>query len=89
MDPNVEKNIEAAVSGAVTYGAIRMLLGNYGGVSVGGMEFSPAMGMAVTVFGSDLAAAYIGDELAKLNTMDELDDAIKGSVFVLLELPKC
>ena len=80
MDPNVEKIVEAAASGAMAYGAIYMLLGNYGGVRVAGMEFSPAMGMATTVFVSDLAASYIGDELAKLNTVDELDDAIKNSI---------
>ena len=80
MDPNVEKIVEAAASGAITYGVIYAMLGNYGGVRVAGMEFSPAMGMASTVFVSDLAASYIGDELAKLNTMDELDDAIKGTI---------
>ena len=80
MDPNVEKIIEAAASGAITYGVIYAMLGNYGGVRVAGMEFSPAMGMASTVFVSDLAASYIGDELAKMNTVDELDDAIKNSI---------
>ena len=80
MDPNVEKIVEAAASGAMTYGAVYMLLGNVGGVRVAGMDLSPPAAMASTVFVSDLAASYIGDELAKLNTVDELDDAIKNSI---------
>ena len=80
MDPNVEKIVEAAASGAMAYGAIYMLLGNVGGVRVAGIELSPPAAMASTVFVSDLAASYIGDELAKLNTVDELDDAIKNSI---------
>jgi len=80
MDSNVEKLIEAAASGAVTYGAVYLILGNYGSIPIAGMEFSPAAGMAVTVFGADLAASYIGDELAKLNTLDQFDDTIKGAV---------
>ena len=80
MDPNVEKIIEAAASGAFTYGAVYLMLGNFGSIPIAGMQFSPAAGMAVTVFGADLAAAYIGDELAKMNTMDEFDDTIRGAV---------
>ena len=81
MDPNVEKIIEAAASGAVTFGAVYLIMGNYGTIPLaGGVEVSPAMGMAVTVFGADLAASYLGDELAKMNTMDEFDDTIRGAV---------
>jgi hypothetical protein len=80
MDPNVEKILEAAASGAVCYGAVYMILGNFGTIPIAGMEFSPAAGMAVTVAGADLAANYLADELAKMNTMDEFDDTIKGAV---------
>ena len=80
MDPNLEKILEAAASGAVCYGAVYMIMGNYGTIPIAGMEFSPAAGMAVTVVGADLAASYLGDELAKMNTMDEFDDTIKGAV---------
>ena len=80
MDPNVEKIIEAAASGVVAYGAVYMIMGNFGTIPIAGMEFSPAAGMAVTVAGADLAASYIGDELAKMNSVDELDDTIRGAV---------
>ena len=80
MDPNLEKIVEAAASGAVAYGAIYFIMGNYGTIPIAGMEFSPAAGMAVTVAGADLAASYLGDELAKMNSVDELDDTIKGAV---------
>ena len=80
MDPNLEKIVEAAASGAVAYGAIYFIMGNYGTIPIAGMEFSPAAGMAVTVAGADLAASYIGDELAKMNSMDEFDDTIRGAV---------
>ena len=80
MDPNVKTIIEAAASGAVCYGAVYMIMGNYGTIPIAGIEFSPAAGMALTVMGSDLAASYIGDELAKLNKMDEFDGTIRRAV---------
>jgi hypothetical protein len=80
MDPNVEKILEAAASGLMTYGAVYMMLGNYGSIPIAGMEFSPAAGMGLTVMGADLAASYIGDELAKMNTLDQYDDTIRGAI---------
>jgi len=75
-----DKFVEAAASGVVAYGAVYMIMGNFGTIPIAGMEFSPAAGMAVTVAGADLAANYLADELARMNTMDELDDTIKGAV---------
>ena len=78
---DTDKLLEAASSGLVTYGAVYLILGNYGTVVLpGGMEVSPAAGMALTVASADLAASYIADEVEKMNSADQFDESIRGAL---------
>ena len=78
---DTDKLLEAASSGLVTYGAVYLILGNYGTVALpGGMEVSPAAGMALTVASADLAASYISDEVEKMNSADQFDESIRGAI---------
>ena len=78
---DTDKLVEALASGAVNYGAVYLILGNYGTVALpGGMEVSPAAGMALTVASADLAASYIADEVEKMNSADQFDESIRGAI---------